>query len=152
MSGFVSVKKLMKEYMRSSLVANLIQKYELKTVPEYASIDNFNYLKTTNDKLFVIQSEDDTIVPYKAGLKVVEDSMNPLIKTLKVNGRRHNPNYTDEAVKYMTETFREYYMLIKNKKIKTDEEKINYFKNVSKEKLTEQDQKIFRQIINFIEE
>lgn len=152
LSGFISVKALMKEYLHSSLVANLIQKYEVKTVPEYANIDNLEYLKTTKDKLFVIQSEDDTIVPYKAGLQIVENSRNPLIKTHKVNGRKHNPNYTDDAIKYMSKTFHDYYVLIKNKKIKTDEDKINYFKDKSIEKMTELDQKIFDEIFKFIEE
>jgi dipeptidyl aminopeptidase/acylaminoacyl peptidase len=152
MSGFVSVKKLMEEYLHSKLVANLINKYELKTVPEYAQIDNFEYLKNTKDRLLVIQSEDDTIVPYRAALKIVEDANNPMIKTIKVNGRKHNPNYTDEAVKYMTETFRQFGELIKTKKIKTDEDKINYFKNVSLEKLTEQDLKMFDEIFKFIEQ
>ena len=92
------------------------------------------------------------MVPYRIGLKLVEDSNNPGIKTLRLTGRKHNPNYTENAVKYMSEVFGNYYKLIKNKTIKTDEDKIKYFKDVEIDKLTEQDDKIFEEIISFIEE
>lgn len=151
-SGFVSIKALVKAYVHSNLVTNIVLKYEEKTVPEYFGVDNIEYLKNTKDKLFVIQSDDDTIVPYKVGLKLVEDAKNPLIKTIKESGKKHNPNYSIEAVKYMNETFRNYYKLIRDKKIINDEDKINYFKDVSLDKLTEQDSKIFDQIFAFIED
>lgn len=150
-SGFVTIGTLVKEYVHSNFVTNRILKYEKKTVPDYFFIDNLDYLKTTKDKLFVIQSDDDTMVPYKIGLKLVEDSNNSKIKTLKLSGRKHNPNYTENAIKYMDEVFGNYYKLIKNKTIKTDEERIKYFKDVSIDKLTEQDDKIFEEIISFIE-
>ena len=152
MSGFVSIKSLMLELLHSKFITNRILKYEQKTVPEYFGLNNEEYLKTTKDKLFVIQSEDDTLVPYKVALKVAEDVNNPSIKTLKVTGRKHNPNYTDAAIKYMSETFGTYYKLIKNKTIKTDEDKINYFKNISIEKLTEQDTEMFEELFKFIDE
>ena len=152
LSGFVSIKSLVKYYVKSNLLTNIILKYENKTVPEYFEIDNIEYLKHTKDKLFVIQSDDDSMVPYKIALKIVEDSNNPNIRTLKVSGRKHNPNYTDEAIKYMSESFGNYYRQIKNKIIKTDEDKINYFKNISLDRLTEQDEKMFEEIFKFIEE
>ena len=151
-SGFVSIKKLVKSFAHSSFVTSCVLKYEKKTLPDYFSVNNVEYLKNTKDNLFVIHSEDDTLVAYKVGLKAIEDLHNPSIKILKKNGRKHNPNYTDEAVKYMSETFGKYYKLIKEKTIKTDEDKINYFKNVSLEKLTEQDKKMFEEIFNFIDE
>ncbi len=150
-SGFITIGTLVKEYVHSSFITNRILKYEKKTVPDYFFIDNLEYLKTTKDKLFVIQSDDDTMVPYRIGLKLVEDSNNPGVKTLRLTGRKHNPNYTENAVKYMSEVFGNYYKLIKNKTIKTDEDKIKYFKDVSIDRLTEQDDKIFEEIILFIE-
>ncbi len=109
-------------------------------------------MKTTKDKVLFIQSVDDNVVPYDISLKLVEQIDNKNIKTIKVNGRNHNPNYTDSAAKYLSEVFGQYNYLLKKKKIKTDEEKINYFKDVSLSKLTEQDEEIINQICNFIEE
>ena len=71
---------------------------------------------------------------------------------MKVNHRGHNPNYTEEAAKYLSEVFGTFNQLLKKKKIKTDEEKINYFKDVDINRLTEQDQDMFNQIDTFIKE
>ena len=150
-SGFISVKSMIKAWIPSKFLHFRVLKYERKTVPQYYDINNFNYLKNTKDKLFFIQSEDDQMVPYPISLKVVEDINNPHIKTQKVVGRKHNPNYTDDAVMYMNEVFGRYQQLLKEKTIKTDEEKIKYFENISIERLTEQDETVFDEIIGFIE-
>ena len=86
-----------------------------------------------------------------SNLKVIEEMNNPNIKTLKYVGRKHNPNYTDDAINYMNEVFGQYYYLIKQKKLKTDAEKIEYFKDVSLARLTKQDEKLFDEIQEFIE-
>jgi len=151
MSGFVTIKDLMKRSLKSGFLANQICKYEKETVPEYYGLDNISYLKTTKDKIFFIQSEDDPVVPFECGYKVYEAANNPNIKLLKFNNRKHNPNYTDSAVKYMHKSFAIYRSQIKKKIINTDEDKINYFKNISIEKVTEQDEKLFGEIIAFID-
>lgn len=150
LSGFLSIESLALSLLKNIFIVSRILKYEGKVNPKIAKIDNYEYLKNTTDKLFFIQSEDDGMVPYSIGLKVVKEINNPHIKTLKFNGRKHNPNYTDEAVNYMNEVFGKYNTLIKNKQIKTDEGKINYFKDVSISRLTEQDETLFDQIDSFI--
>ena len=67
-----------------------------------------------------------------------------------MSNRKHNPNYTDSAISYMNEVFGNYYYLLKQKKIKTNEDKINYFKDVSLSKLVEQDETLFDQIAQFL--
>ena len=112
---------------------------------------NPEYLKTTTDDVFVIQSTDDQMVPYEMSLKIIEGIDNPHIKTKRYEGRKHNPNYTDAAVAYMNDVFGQYYALIKDKKIVTDEDKIAYFKDVSLAKLVEQDEQLFDEMVDFIE-
>ena len=90
------------------------------------------------------------MVPYRIALEVVEAIDNPHIKKLKMSGRKHNPNYTDSAIQYMNEVFGNYNYLIKQKKIKTDAEKVDYFKDVSLAKLVEQDEELFDQIAQFL--
>jgi hypothetical protein len=68
-----------------------------------------------------------------------------------VDNRKHNPNYTDNAINYMDSVFGKYYALLNEKKIKTDEDRINYFKDVSLAKLVEQDEQLFDEIVDFIE-
>ena len=150
LSGFLSIEAEISAFIKNKFIASRILSYERKTNPQYFNIDNIEYLKNTSDNLFFIQSIDDQMVPYQASLKVVEEINNPHIKTLKFNNRKHNPNYTDKAVNYMNEVFGKYNASLKNKEIKTDEDKINYFKDVSLSKLTEQDETLFDQIASFI--
>ena len=127
-------------------------KYERKVGKEYDAIDLVEYLKTTEDNIFFIQSEDDPMIPYETSLKIAEEANNPNIKTLKFTGRKHNPNYTEEAVKYMNEVFGGFTRLNKYKKIGSDEERIAFFKDVSLKKLTEQDEDLFNKIEKFIDQ
>ena len=152
MSGFLSVQSLALATLKKKFIVSRIMQYEQKVESQYYDIDNEWYLMNTKDKLFFIQSEDDQVVPYNISLKVVEGINNSNIKTLKVNNRKHNPNYTDEAVAYMNEVFGQYNYLLKKKKIKKDEDKIAYFKDVPIAKLTEQDEEVMKQIISFIKQ
>ena len=150
MSGFLSVQSLALAILKKKFIVSRIMQYEQKTLPKYYDIDNTWYLETTTDKLFFIQSEDDQMVPYSISLKVVEEINNPNIKILKLNNRKHNPNYTDDAVAYMNEVFGQYNYLLKKKKIKSDNDKIVFFKDVSLPRLTEQDEEVINQIVSFI--
>ena len=102
-------------------------------------------------KILFIHSKDDPMVSYKSSIEVINSLNNPSIKTISLDNRMHNPNYTDDAVTYLNDVFTKYNELISKKVIKTDKDKIKYFKNVSIEKLTEQDEKIFDEIVSFIE-
>lgn len=151
-SGFLSIKTIGDALIKNNFFVKHILKYENKLYPEYKDLNNIDYLNKTNNNIFYIQSDDDGMVPYRIALEVVEQIDNPHIKTLKMSGRKHNPNYTDAAVSYMNEVFGNYYALIRKKQIKTDEDKINYFKDISLSKLVEQDEGLFDQISSFIKQ
>ena len=150
-SGFLSVPMLGSTIVRSQFINNRIGKYEHKVEPDYCDIDNLAYLKDTRDDLLFIHSEDDNTVPYDISMKIVEQIDNPHLRIMKVNDKKHLPQYSQEAVNYMNEVFGEYYKEIKEKTIKTDEQKINYFKDVSIQRLTEQDDEVMGEIIKFLE-
>lgn len=137
---------------KSKFITHFILKYERKVGKQYDAIDLPAYLKSTEDKIFFVQSEDDPMVPYETSLKIAEEANNSNIQTLKFVGRKHNPNYTEAAVKYMNEVFGGFTRLTKYKKIESDEERIAYFKDVSIKKLTEQDEDLFNKIDNFIDQ
>lgn len=151
-SPFLTIKDECLALLKSKFLVNGILRYERKTYPELFKLDNIEYLKTTKDKIFFIQSTDDYMVPYATSLKVVESIDNPNIKTRRYENRKHNPNYTENAVNYMSEVFGEYNYLLKKKQIKTDDQKIAYFKDVSISKLVEQDQSLFDEIKHFLSE
>ena len=135
---------------KSKFITYWILRYEQKVGKEYNAIDLPKYLGNTTDDILFIQSVDDPMVPYETSLKIAEDANNPHVKTMRFNNRKHNPNYTENAVNYMNEVFGAFNRLTMHKKIKSDEERIAYFKDVSLERLTEQDEKLFDQIADFI--
>ncbi len=149
-SGFLSVESLINSLVKSKFISKQILKYERKKYPHYYDLDNASFLKETKKKILFIHSLDDPMVTYKSSLAVIEKLNNENLITISVNHRGHNPNYTEKASKYLQEVFGKYNELIKEKKIKTDIDKINYFKDVSLADLVEQDQEIIEEIIDFI--
>ena len=150
LAGFIKPELELNAIVKSKFLVRGILRYEKKVGKELHLLDNLDYLKTTKDNIFYIQSEDDGMIPYSTALMLAEEMNNPNIKTLKVSGRKHNPNYTDEAVQYMNDVFANFNYKVKNKQIKTNEDRINYFKDVSLEKLVAQDQKMLDEIAEFI--
>ena len=150
LAGFISPKEELYRFIKSKFFVKGILRYEKKISGNLYNLDNKEYLKSTKDRIFYIQSTDDQMVPYETTLKVVEEINNPSIKTLKMSGRKHNPNYTDSAIQYMNEVFGNFDKQLREKQIKTKEDRINYFKDVSLDKLVEQDSILFDEIAEFI--
>ena len=150
MSPILEIEPMILRASKSKFITYWIMKYEQRVAKEYNKINIPNYLGSTTDDVLFIQSIDDQMVPYETSLKIAESVNNPRIKTIKMNGRKHNPNYTEEAVQYMNEVFGAFNRRVMDKKIASDEERIAYFKDVSIARLTEQDQKLFDQIFAFI--
>ena len=152
LAPIVTTRPMVFNASKSKFITHFILKYERKVEKEYDSIDLPKYLGNTTDNILFIQSVDDPMVPYETSLKVAEETNNPHIQIIKLNNRKHNPNYTEAAVNYMNEIFGAYNRLAKYKKIASDEERIAYFKDVSLDRLTEQDEDLFDKIKNFIEQ
>lgn len=150
-SPIIQIEPLLQLNTKSKFITKHLLHYERKVDREIFDINIPKYLENTTDDVFVIQSSDDQMVPYGMSLKVIEGIKNPHIKTKRYEGRKHNPNYTDNAINYMDSVFGKYYALLNEKKIKTDEDRINYFKDVSLAKLVEQDEQLFDEIVDFIE-
>ena len=151
LSPFLSIPTGINAILKNKFIASRILAYERKVEPELYKNDVIGYLKETTDNILFIQSTDDQMVPPSISIDIVESINNPHIEIVKYTNRKHNPNYTDAAIEYMNNVFGTYNYLIKTKEIKTDEQKINYFKDVSLAKLVEQDEKLFDKIKDFIE-
>ena len=144
------IKPMVLRGSKSKFVTYWILRYERKVEKAYDQIDVPKFLGSTTDDILFISSVDDPMVPYETSLKIAEDSNNPHIQIIKFENRKHNPNYTENAVKYLNEVFGDYNRRVMYKKIKSDEERIAYFKDVSLDRLTEQDQELFDKIKEFI--
>ena len=90
------------------------------------------------------------MVNFKYNTKRVMKLNNPNLSFKIVEGKKHNPNYSCEAIKTMNEWLGNYYYLINQGELKTTEDKNNYFLDKPISKMTEQDQEIWELILSFI--
>ena len=151
MAPILDIEAMVLRASKSNFITSGVMRYENKVGGEYAKINLPQFLKNAEDRILFIQSVDDQMVPYETSLKIAESMDNPNIEIIKMNNRKHNPNYTEAAVNYMNEVFGGYNRRLMDHKIKDDQERIEYFKNVSLARLTEQDQVLFDKIVKFIE-
>lgn len=149
-SGFLSLESELSGFIKSKTIVKSLLKYEQRVEKEYYGIDNISYLKHTSDSLLFIHSKDDQMVKYESSLGIIEKIDNSNIHTIKCDGKKHNPNYSYEAIKYMNDVFGEYNYLVKKKKLKTYIEKRDFMRDKSAFKMTIQDEVIMKEIVDFI--
>ena len=149
-SGFINISDELMGFVKVRFLANAIKNYERKINKEYGNINNWKYLKNTSDKLLFIHSTDDNIVSYKYNTQRVMKINNPHLSFKIVTNKKHNPNYSSDAIKNMNEWLSQYYSLISKGELKNIEEKKNYFLDKPISQMTHQDEEIWDVILKFI--
>ena len=150
-SGFVSIADEMMGIVKVRFLANYVKKYEKKLDPSFGAVDNAAYIASTGDKLLWIHSADDPVVNYKYNAGQAIRLGNPNVQVVTVKNKKHNPQYSEDALKTMNAWIGEYYRLIKEKKLNTLKEKKAYFDDKPISRMTEQDPAIYDIILKFIE-
>ena len=149
-SGFLSISDEMIGFVKLRLLADVVGRYEKRLDPEYGSGDNLKYLSSTSDRILWIHSTDDPMVNYKHNAGRVAKLANPNLRVLTVTGKRHNPQYSSEALATMNAWIGEYNRLVAAKELDTPEAKKGYFDDKPIGRMTEQDPAIFAEILSFI--
>ena len=152
LSGFLESRKMLGQFIKNRLVNALVERAERKTDREIACADNAKYLKTTTDRLLFIASRDDPMVPYSIGAGLAQTLGNDNLSFLTVDGRKHNPNYTPEALAFMQESFGTFNRLVAEGKLQTLEEKRAFFADRPAAKMTVQDDAVMGEVVRFIKE
>jgi pimeloyl-ACP methyl ester carboxylesterase len=107
MSGFVSVDLLVGSFFGGILKGfrKPVLELERNSNPEFVGFNAVESLKKNDAKVLLIYSDNDKLVRrdihFDALKKGLEDREN--IGLLLVNNKGHNPNYTEDAVKYLAE-------------------------------------------------
>ena len=152
-SGFVSVRLLIDSYFGGFLkpYRKAVMRLEKKSNPCYVGCNAVETLSKTEAKTLLIYSDNDTLCPksvhydaLKSGLKNRNN-----IKLLLVSNKGHNPNYTEDAVKYLGE-YLEKSKKMKNK-LKTDEQKKAFVDSWDWNRMTAQDDAVWNEIFNCLD-
>ena len=146
-SGFVDVESELLEYVKLRIIIRPVTRYERKCNPDIMGKGNPAYLASTQDHILWIHSKDDPVVNYRRNAEQVARAANPNVRLLEVEGKRHNPHYSEEGLRYMTQTMGGYARLCKENKDLSLEDKRRYFADKSVLRMTEQDPAVWEEIL-----
>ena len=150
LSGFVGISDEMMGFVKLRFLADLVKRYERKLDPVYGSRDNLAYLAAAKERILWIHSKDDPMVNYKYNAGRLLKLNNPNLRLVTVENKKHNPQYTLDAVNTMNAWFGEYERLIKSKQLDTLEKRKAFFADKPIDRMTEQDPAVYEEILRFI--
>ena len=101
LSGFVTIADEMMGFLKLRPLANQVKRYERKLDPLYGAVDNRAYLAATRDRILWFHSTDDPMVNYKYNAGQVLRLNNPNVRVVTVEHKKHNPQYSREALETM---------------------------------------------------
>ena len=153
MSGFVSVKEMIGTFFSGILKGyrEVILELERESNPKYVEYNAVQTLSNSKVKALLIYSENDQMcrrVHYdilKAGLDGKEN-----VDFLFVSNKGHNPNYTEDAVRYLGEFGKARAKLTRKKRV-TKEEKARFVASYDWNRMTAQDKNVWEAIYTHLE-
>ena len=125
----------------------LLATFSLSAMKKSASLSN------TNAKALLIYSENDKLVKkshydtLRAGLLSKEN-----IKLMLVKNKGHNPNYTEDAVLYLSEYIAKRNKLSAKKKLATKEQRAEFLALWDWDRMTRQDETVWNEIFECLDE
>lgn len=154
LSGFLSVEHMLNQSFGGIMrgVGKKLLQEETEANPNWISCNAIDALSDTTVKALVIHSEDDPVVKCALHFDLLQAALadRENISFLKVNGKRHNPNYTEDAVAYKDEFFAIYKKELKKKRLETDEAKQAFIKRFDWRRMTEQDMALWQTVFEFL--
>ena len=152
LSGFVSISDEMMGIVRFRFLADRVKVFEKKNCPRYGSVDNAMYLKNTDDRILWIHSVDDPMVNYRYNAGQVEKIGNKNVTLITMKGKRHNPQYTMEALSNMNSWIGEYNRKVRAKEFGSLKERKAFFDDKPIGEMTALDSSVTDLILKFIDE
>lgn len=154
-SGFVSAEKMINSFFGGILKAyrKCIMELERKSNPSLVNADGAEALKNTKSKVLLIYSDNDTLCKKEVHFDELKAELSDKenITFHLENNKGHNPNFTENAVKYKDEFFAVLTKKMKKKELETETQKTSFKKSYDWYRMTEQDEKVWRKILNFLE-
>lgn len=155
LSGFISVEQMLKQNFTGILAGYRKPMWELerRSNPDYVDFNAVESLKNTHAKVLLIHSADDKTVDAKYHFNLLKTALagKKNIRLMEVQGKGHNPNYTEEAIKYKTAFFAALQKKRKQNALNTTEEKQAFVARFDWNKITEQDDAVWEKIFDHLD-
>lgn len=155
MSGFVSVEVIIRSFFAGLLkpYRKAILKLETESNPEFVGYNSIESLSETDAKALMIYSDNDQLVRKDPHFNMLKEGLahKENIEFLLVNNKGHNPNYTEDAVKYLAEFTAAQGKATKNKQLETDEQKKIFVESFDWDRMTAQDEAVWAEIFKCLD-
>ena len=158
-SGFISTERLLEDNLsgiaaplRKTVLKRLCA-FEKKAAPDYFDACTPDAVNGKKTRFLFAHSTDDAMVPFARHTGYLkEQTDDPDIRWMICENRKHNPNYTQDAVDYMNDMFSEFNRQVKEGTLKTPEEKRDYFKDADWHRMTAQDEAFWDEVAAFLQD
>ena len=157
LAGFRSIGHIHKQTMTGLLRLYKKDAYrlELRHNAAYADADAANSLKDCDAHVLIVHSDDDPTVNARVHHESLKRELagKENIRFLTVSGKAHSPNYTDDAVRYKDGEFIPALLEgRKNGTLATDEQKAAFIASLDWKRMTEQDDAVWKEILETLEQ
>ena len=153
-SGYVSVYEILRSILGPLKgYADALLRAEAEKFGGYSYADARYSLSLGHTRALIAHSKDDSICPF-SHFELLRSALagNPSVTFLECDGKDHNPNYTEAAVKAKALFFKALTEMKKRRKLSGDEEKAGFLRQWEFAKITEQDASFWDRVFNFIEQ
>ena len=128
--------------------------HERETNPDFVGYNAVETLSKTDAKVLLIYSDNDNLCRMKPHYITLKTALSAKknIRFLLKSGKGHNPNYTDDAVKYLGEYAATVQRKIKKKELETENQKSDFVASFDWNRMTAQDEKVWNEIFKTLAE
>ena len=158
-SGFISTARLLEDNLGGvaaplrKTVFDRLCAFEKKAAPDYFGACTLEAVNGKKTRFLFAHSTDDPMVPYSRHTGYLRDHAdNSDVRYLISHDRKHNPNYTADAVAYMNERFSSFEKAVKEGRLKTLDDKRRFFADTDWDRMTAQDDAFWDDVARFLEE
>jgi pimeloyl-ACP methyl ester carboxylesterase len=154
-SGFLSAEQILKQTFGGVLRPYYRRAYALEreSNPDFVEYRAEESLRNFNGRVLVIHSADDRVVHSKSHFRVLRKALGDRenVRFLEVQGKGHNPNYTEDAVRYKDSYLAELKRCAKSGGLSNEEAKQAFVKKFDWDRMTAQDDAVWKAIFDTLD-
>ncbi len=156
LSGFVSVSQMIKQSISGPLI--FFRKHflglEREVNPALFDLSAEKSLEKATGKVLVLHSLDDHVVKAKHNFLYLQKRLQKKnlqnVTLIPLQGKKHNPNYTVDALAYKNAFFADLVAKNKSGELATSEQKKAFRESFDWYRMTEQDETVWTTILEFL--
>ena len=154
-SGFISVEALVRSFfggiMRGYRAA--VMALETASNPKFVGANATAALAQTEARVLLIYSDNDKLCRKKPHYDALYSALSRKenVRLLLVHNKGHNPNYTEDAVKYLGEYSARLSRLLRKGRLSTEEERRSFVASLDWKRMTEQDGAVWNEIFKTLD-